>query len=123
MGSTGLGSISDLGWLEVWDRIGLEGAYTTMTRFILTFSDVRGRDRTAGSQSLPMNVLGNLDLTWREAGGSGRQRRASRGWCIDGERIVLTSRSIRPNFWVIFNASPHLQKSVFLTPNGFGLMR
>lgn len=56
MGGMGLGNMSDLGSRKVWDRIGMEGAYTAMTAFTLIVLDTSRGDTTAGSQDLPTSV-------------------------------------------------------------------
>lgn len=99
MGRTGLIKMSDLWSHEVWDRIGLERAYTAMNgnsfNFSLSLRDASSRDTTAGSQD--WGNLGNLTFTGLEARSSWRQRRACSGWRRNGERIMLTSKIISQN--------------------------
>lgn len=121
MGSTGLSNISDLGSHEVWDRIGMERAYTAMRdfdfHFTLDFRDASSRDATASCQDGLMSDLRVLDFTRSEALSGWRQCRACYSWRRNSERVVLASKFVSKKVLVSFDASFHLRNFAILAAN------
>ena len=124
MGRTGLGNMSDLGNAKIWDRIGLEGAYTAMKSFTLNFRNGSSGNATTCSVDGRVNGLWRFHLTRSEASSGRRQRRAcpiaSRS--RNGERVMLTFAVVRGNLEIKIDASFHLRCFTILATDRIILM-
>jgi hypothetical protein len=124
MGRKGLGNMSDLGNRKIWDRVGLEGAYTAMSSFTLIVRDVSSGNATTASIDGCTSGLWRFHLTWSEACSSRREPRAcpTASRRRNGERVMLTSALVRKKLRRRTDASFHLRCSAILTANCIILM-
>ena len=126
MGGTGLINISDLGSHKVWDRVGIEGAYTAMRnfdlQFTLDFRDASSGDATTSCQDGLTSNLCILGFTRSKALSSRRQCRAWYSWCRNSERVMLATKNVSRRMLVRFDASFYLRYFAILATNGIIFM-
>jgi hypothetical protein len=126
MGGTGLINISDLGSHKVWDRVGMERAYTAMRDFDLQFTwdfcDASSGDAATSCQDGFTSNLFILGFTRSETLSSRRQCRAWYSWCRNSERVMLATQNVSRSMLVTFDASFDLRYFAILATNGIIFM-